>query len=263
MNPLKVSFHTVGRWHPLDVVVHWVPEERPRHPDIEKAIEDAWQNARYRGLKLIDGPMCRLENFTDGPRLKLNLSRTSYKIFWGTNLQNASFADEHGRESLANPLGLSCALESADNYLLLGRRNASVGYYPKRIHPFAGTLEPADPLDIFGEMRRELCEELALEKSDLDDLQCIALMHDVSIAQPELIFSAKSNLTRAEIEKKLDPAEHDGLVAIQPDVKIVNSALKNPDFTPVALGTILLWGRDRLGNQWFDAAEPMVNLGES
>ena len=51
--------------------------------------------------------------------------------------------DNHGSaDCLANPVGVSPALLSADNFLIMGRRNASVAYYPNRIHPFAGALEP-------------------------------------------------------------------------------------------------------------------------
>ena len=59
-------------------------------------------------------------------------------------------------------LGISVALISRDQRLVMGRRNERVAYYPGRIHPFAGALEPADELDIFAAVRRELQEELGL-----------------------------------------------------------------------------------------------------
>jgi hypothetical protein len=261
---VKVRFQAIGRWDAADVLVRWVPENHTRDGQIETIIERAWEKAQSRpGLKLFDGPMCRLERFTAAKTLELVLSPTSYRNFWGTNLNNSWLAEKYGPASLANPVGLSCALESADGFLTLGRRNASVAYYPSRVHPFAGTLEPARKMDVFAEARRELNEELGLAREDISGLICVAIVEDVSIAQPELVFSAKTSRTRAQLESNLDAGEHDTLVAIEPIAQKVESFLSDPAMTPVALGTILLWGREHFGPEWFDAAQRAVNLGES
>ena len=91
----------------------------------------------------------------------------------------------------------------------------------------------------------------------------MAIVEDVSIAQPELVFSAKTSLTRSQLESNLDAAEHNSLMAIEPIRQKVESSLNDPMMTPVALGTILLWGRVHFGPDWFDAAGRAVNLGES
>jgi 8-oxo-dGTP pyrophosphatase MutT (NUDIX family) len=261
---VKVRFQAIGRWQPAEVIVRWVPENRPRHEEIEKIIEQAWKDAQSRpGVKLFDGPMCRLERFIAGKTLDLDLSPTSYKSFWGTNLNNSWLGKKYGAESLANAVGLSCAVESADGFLLLGRRNANVAYYPTRVHPFAGTLEPGETVDIFAEARRELMEELGLAREDIDQLYCSAIIEDVSIGQPELVFSAKSSFTRSQLHATLDPREHDSLITIERVPQMAASSLNDPAMTPVALGTILLWGRGHFGPDWFDAARRAVNLGES
>lgn len=261
---VKVRFRAVGRWEPVDVAVRWVPGNRPRIAEIEDVIERTWRSAQGRpGLKLFDGPMCRLQRLSAGSMLELELSRTSYKIFWGTNLNNAGLADIHGVAALANPLGLSCALESADGFLLLGRRNSSVAYYPSRVHPFAGAVEPAEEMDLFAEARRELVEELGPGGAEITGMFCLGLIEDVSIHQPELVFSVKSSRSRAQIKSDLDPGEHDSIVAIEPEMPKVEFWLKDSSMTPVALGTLLLWGRDHFGPDWFDAAARAVNLGES
>jgi hypothetical protein len=240
-----------------------VGDRRPRIDEIDRVIEQAWDDARRRpGLNLFDGPMCRLERLVAGDKLELELSPTSYKIFWGTNLHNAWLGLRHGPEALANAVGLSCALQSADGFLMLGRRNPSVAYYPSRVHPFAGTLEPIHPLDLFGEMQRELAEELRFEDADMASMWCAGVIEDVSIGQPELVFSAKSSRTRTEIERKLDATEHQACLAIEPDREKLHFSLIDSDMTPVALGAMLLWGRERFGQEWFDAAERSVNLGD-
>lgn len=242
--------------------MQWVGDRRPRIAEIDRIVEQAWDEARLRpGLNLFDGPMCRLERLVAGAKLELDLSPTSYKIFWGTNLHNSWLGLRHGPEALANAVGLSCALESADGFLTLGRRSPTVAYYPSRVHPFAGTLEPIHPLDLFAEMQRELAEELRFEDADVASMWCAGIVEDVSIGQPELVFSAKSSRTRTEIERMLDATEHQACLAIEPDREKLESSLNDSAMTPVALGVMLLWGRERFGAPWFDAAERAVNLG--
>jgi hypothetical protein len=172
-----------GEWSPQRVTVTWSPSTRRILPEVECAIEQAWSAAQARlGDKLFDGSMCRLECWSaSGDRLDLTLSHTSYRAFLGTNLFNAHLADTFGREVLANPVGLSTALQTADGYLVLGRRNDSVAYYPNRVHPFAGALEPAEPTDVFAEIRRELREELSLADADLTTIRCVGLAEDRSL----------------------------------------------------------------------------------
>lgn len=257
-----LTFHHTGDWPPGGVEVEWMADGRRRLPEIEALVEQAWARAKARpGVLLFDGPMCRLERSAvrpDGRRLKLSLSPTTYKPFLGTNLLHPELADRLGPDVMANPLGLSAALETADGFLLLGRRNADVAYYPGRVHPFAGSFEPGDGADVFAAMRRELHEELSLGLADVPEVRCTGLVEDAALRQPELIFSARSARGRAEIERRLDPAEHLAVVAIAAKGEAVIDAIRDPALTPVAVGALLLWGRLRLGQDWFDAARAAV-----
>ena len=258
---MQVRFRAIGRWEEGKVIARWVADSRRREAAVERGIELEWERAlRGKRATLFDGPMCRLEAFRAGDGLELDLSRTSYKIFWGTNLNHNEIWREHGADVMANGIGMSCAVQSAEGWLVLGKRSMKVAYYPGRVHPFAGTLEPAEPMDVMGEMRRELREELGLEASELGKMTCVGIIEDASILQPELVFEATSLLSRAEIGKKLDQSEHDGCVWVEPAVAEVDWALEKPELTPVALGTVLLWGRGKFGQDWFDAREHVVNL---
>ncbi len=242
---LKFRIHATGDWKPGRVRVDWVNAARRMVPQVEQAIDLAWSAAKARlGDKLFDGPTCRLERWTASPAgLQLSLSRTSYRIFLGTNLMNPAFGDEFGIDVLANTVGVSTALETADGWLLLGRRNDSVAYYPNRIHPFAGALEPAENLDVFDEVRRELREELSMESQDIASLRCLGIVEDIGLRQPELIFHAKSALTRMQLEATLDPAEHEAVYAVRAVETQVNEAIGDPQFTPVASASLALWLR--------------------
>ena len=226
-------------------------------------IERAWAAAVARpGVQLFDGPMCRLESWSSSPgRLDAVLSDTSYKPFLGTNLRHPELADRYGPAILANPVGVSPALITADGWLMMGRRNSSVAYYPNRVHPFAGALDPADP-DPFAAIRRELSEELGITDADVaaDGMHCTGIAEDVSIRQPELIFSVVSTRTRKEIESKLDATEHHGAWATPATRERVEAALASGEaFTPVGVAAMVLWGRTAFGGQWFDrAVVPLV-----
>ena len=248
-------FHVTGNWTEGQVQISWACGTRATIPDVERVIERTWSDAlRQRGIHLFDGPMCRLESWSASPEsaLRLVLSRTSYKAFFGTNMRNLNLADEYGPAVLANPVGVSPALVSSDNFLMLGRRNASVAYYPHRLHPFAGAIEPREDLDVFAEVRRELREELSFDDTDVADIRCTGIVEDVALRQPELIFAARAARTRAQIESQVDRTEHGGTWSIPATRDALERALDAPgEFTPVAIASMLLWGRLSFGDDWF------------
>jgi hypothetical protein len=80
---------------------------------------------------------------------------------------------------------------------------------------------------------------------------------DLALRQPELVFTAKSNLDRAQIESRLDQQEHRSVFAAPATQSEIERALQSGEiFTPVAVGTMLLWGRQQFGPDWFTANAP-------
>jgi hypothetical protein len=224
--------------------VAWVPSTQSFPPQVAQAIETAWAaTTEVPGRILFDGPLCRLESWrVENHKLHLNISRTSYKVFWGTNLSNPDIAAHHGPSALANPLGLSAALQTSDGYLLMGCRNDKVAYHPGWIHPFAGSAETAD---VFAGMRRELHEELALTPADISQIRCVGLAEDLKIHQPELIFHVTSPLTRSGIEHRLDRAEHDAIWAVHEKDSWEKTAA-TANLTPIARAVLELWSASRV-----------------
>jgi 8-oxo-dGTP pyrophosphatase MutT (NUDIX family) len=251
-----LRLHAVGRWSRDQLQVTRVPTTWRSNPDVDRAIERAWADTTARpGVNLFDGQMCRLESWHATPdRLALTLSDTTYKRFLGTNLTHPELADRFGQNILANPVGVSPALLTADNFLIMGRRNATVAYYPNRIHPFAGALDPADQ-DPFAAIRRELHEELALTENDLTEIHLTGIAEDLSIRQPELIFLARTSRTRAQVESALDRAEHHATWSTPATRDAIQAALRSGEsFTPVAVAAILLFARIEFGQGFFDTA---------
>jgi 8-oxo-dGTP pyrophosphatase MutT (NUDIX family) len=243
-----------GNWSPAAVSQTWASNTRRLVPEVETAIETAWTTALARpGVHLFDGPMCRLESWhvTDD-RLNLTLSKSSYKPFLGTNMAHPEFAERFGDDVMANPLGVSPALITADQKLLLGHRTQSVAYYPGRIHPFAGCMEPKDA-DPFAAVARELKEELSLESHDIRQIRCTGVAEDSDLRQRELIFAAETLLTHPQIQSRLDRVEHHAIFAIPASAQEIETALGTEQrLTPVAVGSLLLWGRLVFGQSWFE-----------
>ena len=248
-----LRFRAIGEWKESAVRATWTPSTRPIIPKIEQAIKTAWSDAHRPNVQLFDGPMCRLERLTvSSDALDLRVSRTSYKLFVGTNMHNPRFADEFGEAALANPIGLSTSILSSDGFVMLGKRNDRVAYYPNRIHPFAGAAEPSDPLNLFDEVRRELKEELSFGASDIAELVCGGIAEDLSLRQPEVIFHCRSHRTRDEIIATLDETEHRAAWFAPADANALADALQDhAGFTPIAIATLLLFGLKQFGQDWF------------
>lgn len=231
-----------GHWRPGQIRATWAEDSRPRFDEVEQAIEQAWSSANaQKGKKLFDGRMCRLEKWNATPDvLELTLSPTSYRIFFGTNLTNPGLADRFGKSALANATGLSAGLMTTDGFLMLGRRNKSVAYYPSRVHPFAGSLEPKDAGDVFAAMQRELAEELSIQRDEIRDTYCAAIAEDGSIRHPELIFPVFLSLSRGQVEARLDAAEHETCRAVPLKAADLEHAIGDSELTPIAAATVWL-----------------------
>lgn len=221
-------------------------------PEIESLIEAAWQKTLSRpGVKLFDGPMVRLDRFIDTPeQLELHLGQTSYKPFVGTNMAHPELADTFGRDVMANPVGVSPLLLTADGYILLGHRHETLAYYPGRIHPFAGSMDPNDASP-FAAIRRELAEELSLTDAEVPDVRCTGIVEDHRLRQWELIFAADCLKTRDQLIAAVDLEEHHDTWSIPATAGAIAAALVDePRLTPVACATMLLWGRLEFGEEW-------------
>ncbi len=225
-------------------------------PALETVIDQSWAQAMGKqGVHLFDGPMCRLEDVVmDAHTLELRLSTTSYRIFMGTNGRHPEWADTYGPQVMANPVGTSVALLAADGRLVFGRRSQRVALYPGFAHPFGGTMEPATDgaaPDLLGEMRRELAEEVGVSGEALADLRVIALMEDLQLRQPELVYAARTTLTSAEVAGRLDRLEHTACWLLADEQQAIETTLGGREaITPVLAGTLLAWGWQRFGDAW-------------
>ena len=89
-------------------------------------------------------------------------------------------------------------------------------------------------------------------------LRCAGLVEDERLRQPELIFRARCELARDEVAARVDGKEHRGLWSTRATGDDVEAALPAPELTPVAVASLLLWGRLWLpdGPGWFTRLAP-------
>jgi hypothetical protein len=258
-----LSFLAIGDWGPGHVRLSWAERSSRRIvPEVERIIEETWARVLARpGVHLFDGPMCRVESIRANPAaIDITLSPTSYKPFLGTNLENPELAERYGRDVMATPAGVSTAVETSDGFLMLGRRNASVAYYPNRLHPFAGALDPRDGDNAFNAVYRELAEELGVASHEIADVRCTGIAEDAALLQPELIFATRCALPRDQIERRLDDAEHHASVAVHATPGDVEPVLRDPSLTPVGIASLLLWLRLKWGERHFTEARASIGV---
>ena len=260
---------------------------RETNPEIDALIESTWQEklreaeaekrTLYNGLqgRLIKSEVLAKEDGAGRGTsrvsgLRLVLGTTCYRDFVGTNLYNARLAETYGLACLANPLGTSAVIITADGYLLYGRRNDRVVFHAGYLHTFGGSLEAADQsedgsFDVLGAIRRELYEELLLADGEITELVCTGLVRDHQIMQPELLFEATVGITRDDLLARFDATtdpEHDAIEACYDEpTAIIPFIERAGKIAPIAVASIMLHGRLHWGRDWYDQAA-FVLFGE-
>jgi 8-oxo-dGTP pyrophosphatase MutT (NUDIX family) len=259
----------VGQFGPEQVHVHWSESRRHSNEQVDRQIEHTWQEqlalAQAKGQRLYDGRLCRLVDcgVTDHA-LNLTLGQVSYKEFVGTNLTHPALRYAHGPEVLADPAGVSAAVVTGDNYVLLAKRSQQVYVHPGRWHPIGGIMEPGnEPGAVpcpFRALRKEMEEELGLPGESILHSVCLGVVRDKATVQPELIFDVRVGQHAESIVASQaaaqDAGECENLVSVRDHPGAVVTFLEKhyAELTPVALATLLLHGQRHWGTGWFAAA---------
>ena len=236
-----VTWLARGDWGPAQVEAELAAQPFAASQEVQRLADADWDialiEASRLGRTLFDGPLLRCDEFTvDGERLRLRLSRTAYRMFWGTNVRRPDLPDR----DRADPLGTSAVIETSDGFLVLGRRSPRMALHPNRIHPFGGCVEPprGGQPDVFSEIAREIAEECHLTGCGL---RLRALVRDPDLRQPELLFTATTPLVRAEVLARIDPEEHHDSWSCPASQPGVQAALEDPELTPVAAAQLVAW----------------------
>jgi 8-oxo-dGTP pyrophosphatase MutT (NUDIX family) len=228
-------------------------------------VEDRWAEkvAEYegKGKRVFDGKLFRLNRFArKAGMMVLELGDTSYKEYVGTSTRG--FYSLHPEHGLANPLAVSIVLTTSDKKLLLERRS-NVDALRGRYHVIGGFLERHMDVgahgvpDPFGAMKREVLEEIGVGLKD-ENLICTGLVRNLVIRHPEVCFRAAIDQTFDEVVKISTTSHLDGeideLLGIDDTAEAVARfiALHQEDIVATGKACLLLYGKYRYGNSWFE-----------
>ncbi len=264
----------LGKFARSAVSVNWTDKPWSADEDTRDIIEQAWQEellrAQQAGRHVYDGQLSRLMGFTcHDQRLDLTLGPVSFKDFIGTNAVNAHLRHVHGPEFLADPLGVSAALVSADGLMILGCRSDQVSQYAGRIHPVGGIVEAAtvgdgpggDP---FATMLTELTEETTLAGDEVSQITCLGLVRDRHTYQPEMIFDVNVSVEADEIFRRYtqatDSSEHSELITVRNHPAAAETFIEDyfNSLTPITLAVLMLHGLSEWGTGWFATARSLL-----
>jgi len=255
-----------GRFTSDQLNVAYEPTPRATTPELERRIKEEWRvrtaEAAEAGRLLFDGELLRyVTHEVRDDQFRLTVGPTCYRDFVGTNLYNRHHLTEYGWARFANPVGTTATLVTTEDLIVFGRRSDRVAWHAGYVHTFGGALEAVDRaadgmVDAFAAVRRELKEEIALTEADIDQLTCAGLIRDREIHQPELLFEARLGISFRELLIRVSQAEagneHRGLVALAGEPHLVAPFLRaSGRVAPVAVGALLLHGRHRWGEDWY------------
>lgn len=176
---------------PLEAVqIQIVPSSLSLTPEQKSEVAPAVERLRNRGHTVTNGPIYRVESFTAGEYLHLELSERRY--FDSVLLKQIP---QWGLRSQV--LALVAVTECADGYLI-ERRSEKVASLAGYWHPApSGSVEPpAHPLQTF---YTEAEEELGILPVELTQVECLGLVFGEQSGVFQLLARATTELSLSEI----------------------------------------------------------------
>jgi 8-oxo-dGTP pyrophosphatase MutT (NUDIX family) len=263
-----------GLYRPEQVIIDYRPELRmPVTPEIEQWMQQQWQRslaqAQERGTRLFDAPLFRFiaaRSGTDG-KLQLVLGDTGYKEYVTTRI--TTFAAEHTRQELGNPLAVCSVIETCDGYILLDKRHG-VDVYVGRYHVIGGFFErdrdiaPGDASpDPFAAMRREIQEETGVLDSDISEQYCLGVVYDLQTPHAELCFLTRLHISLDEIKLHRTPLDRE--VRLLHELHVSEQSLgefivnNHGNISATGEPNLLFYGAWKFGETWLERIMSLIS----
>lgn len=212
-------------------------------------------------LTLPDGslpPLYRLDSLeTTGHRLILHTSPTDYAEHLLTNVDHPQWRAERGDDVMADAIGVSGVLRTADGFVLVGRRSGRTHEAPGAFHVIPSG-HPHPPQTVAEAIGAELHEELGLHPDRLDEAHVTGVIRALPSGKPEVTTMLTTSLTATEVRAAWEEAderwEFDELVGIPWAPGAVAEWMTDHARSCVApgLAALALAGRIDFGPDWFD-----------
>lgn len=214
-------------------------------------------------LTLEDGslpPLYRLEEVvTVSPtELVLATSVTDYADFLLTNMDHPEWREEHGDALMADPIGVSAVLRTADGAVIYGRRSGRTHDSPGAYHVLPSG-HPHPPETVAEAIGNELVGEVGIELADVVEASVTGVVRSAGTGKPEITMVLSTGLTSDDLwARRADAVERWEFAEVltllwEPDS--VTGWLRDHTGTcvPPGLAAVALAGRVDFGDAWFEA----------
>lgn len=238
----KAKVLIIGTFGEREVIGITLDEKKKPDAGLDQRIEPKWQEILRKTPKTFPGSMYRVSNWQlkEG-QIVLDLGLTDYREYVGT--RELSDLRSYGYEALSNPIGVSTAVITGDNKLVIAKRlsGEKVGY----IDVIGGAVSPREDfidgkVDFFHTAKRELVEELNFENTEdlekhLSEIKCLGLVYEYAgLCHPQLIFIAELNLPSDEIKKRISEEIEPVIINLDKNSPTLEEVLKSfyPNIEP-------------------------------
>lgn len=203
-----------GFFERSDIVVEMIDLD-PLPPEVEKLVEERWEEELKRNPHLTPGPLLVGDVSIipgvndDDKQLKLTCGTSNYKNFMGTTHQSvAPLIDERYWH---RAIGVMSVTYTVDDYIMLGVRSPKIDWGLLRHVVPAGRLKPSER-DPFSGIIAEYDEELGIKPEEIEHLVCMGVVADETWGRLnyEFVFFGSVRLTAAEVVERAKSAKSAG-----------------------------------------------------
>lgn len=242
MKPIN-NYQTLfkGKFLKEQIVLHQIFEEKTYPDYLNKLINSTWETEIKENNYLYNGDCYSLLNVEQSKgAIICQVQKTNYKSLFGTNIKNIALINN--KEEMANALAACVVIETSDNLIIVGRRNAKMAEFVSLWHVIGGTLEsygevPEHPFDL---IIKEIKEELAVPESAISDLYCMGMAVPECNNKPEFLFYCKiiqsSEQVKLSYQSAKDKYEHEEICFIK--LTDFYDFVKDKCFSPVGRAAI-------------------------
>jgi len=236
-------------------------------PDVQNRVNEIW-DARPADIPLEDRQnLILIGKNQQGDRLHLQVGRGLYRTHYAFR-SDSRLADQYP-ELIPQLFTVAAILKTSDDYLVLNHRSGQVFRFPKWIGALGGSVEMDDTdktgkIDPFISAAREISEEVGIERNDIKKIRCLGFMRDRLTNIEVMLFTADTQLTKGQIEKKQSakPSREGENIFLPVDPKKVAEQLARFSLATVTDASALLtiFGQERFGQEWLNNAIARINL---